>query len=644
MFLDFETRSECDIRKSGGPAYARHHTTSIICMSFSLKGEPPQTYIPEDEYRAHGQPPIPNITHSLPQEVRDYIESGQPVRGHNISFDSDIWNHQTDWPKLKPEQLDDTMARACAMALPASLGELGAALNIEMPKNPMGTRLINQMCKPPFKTGPDLLTNMAEYCVRDVEALIEIDKLLRPLSPTEKEVWATNYIVNNRGLPLDSQLIAECIRISGDEDEWLREYAEGIAPGVNVRSQQQVLGWLGTQGVDLPSLDKHTLATTDVSDNPVVEQFLGLREQICSSSIKKFVKMSDTLCEDGRARGNHVYHKATTGRFAGSGIQVQNLPRPELPDADSVADYVVRTGELPPDTGLNTKTALKSLLRSAIRTDSKEFYCADYSAIESRVLFWLAKDVTGLKVYQDGNDLYCATATGIFGYEVTKEQHPHERSIGKAAVLSCGYGGGYRALLGMCESLKVDLGDRDPKLIVSRYRDTYNRTRGYWYDCEAAAMEALEAPNTIVPVNNVKFKYSSKIRALVCALPSGRLIHWPQAEIERDAPTSWGEPQDRIVYMGVGRNYKWTQLSTYGGDIVQSITQGTARDLLCHSLVRMEKEGFEPVLHVHDEIMVEQSTVDDRYQEFQTIMRSQPEWAYGLPIDISAWRNRRYQK
>jgi DNA polymerase bacteriophage-type len=648
MFLDFETMSECDIKDSGADAYARHHTTTILCMAFSMKGEKPTIYIPREQLkRAMRIDPIPfTVTTDLPQAVLDHIENGGDFVAHNASFDAQIWNNCTEWPKVKPRQIRDTMAQACAMALPASLGALGEALSVEVKKSPSGTRLISKMCKPPFQTGPSLLAEMAEYCARDVESMIEIDKHLMPLNPKERKTWEVNYRANQNGVELDQALISECIRLSGDEDNNLAQHVQSIAglTPAQLRSPKQLLEWCHSQGVDLPSLNKADLAVADF-DNPHVQQVLDIRAQVCRTSIKKFFKMLSVICPDGRARGNHVYHRATTGRFAGAGVQVQNLPRPAFDNTDDVADHIVEHGTLPDGLGVDTKTALTSVLRSCIvAPKGSEFYCADFSSIESRVLFWLADDFRGLKVYKTGHDLYCVTAGAIFGYPVSKKDHPQERSIGKVAVLSCGYGGGVKAFTGMCEQLGVDLQGRDPKTIVDGYRETYARTKSFWYECEAGAIQALQNIGEVVRVGKCKFKYSTKHRALGCMLPSGRWIQWPFAEIDENGQTPWGTAKAQIKYKGMGLNHKWQWLRTYGGDIAQSLTQAVARDLLTEAMVRMYDAGFKVVLHVHDEIMVEMPEGVDQYKEFLRLMKTTPQWAEGLPVEATGFKARRYQK
>lgn len=648
LYIDFETLSECDIKKAGGDAYARHHTTSPICMAFALGDAPVQVYVPLFEAKRAMRIDGSNypIVHELPQDVQAHVGNGGAVVAQNAVFDFNVWMHHCKtWPQIKPSQLDCTMARACAMALPSGLDAMGEALGISMPKDKMGTRLINKMCRPPFETSPILLGQMINYCARDVEAMREIDGLLLPLHPVERDVWLVNFRANQKGIALDQALISECLRLSAEEDINLAKMAHDVA-GLDIsaiRSPLQLKKWAETQGVDLPDLSKDTMATFTI-ENPLVQQVLDIREQVCKTSIKKFNAMLEVLCDDGRARGNHIYHKATTGRFAGSGVQVQNIPRPSIDDCDTVSDHVITHGALPSDIKCDTKTALSSLLRSCIvAPELKEFYCADYSAIESRVLFWLADEQKGLDVYRNGDDLYCVTASSIFGRPVTKADK-YERSVGKVAVLSLGYQGGVKAFTGMCDALGVDLKGVDPQSVVNAYRDTYSKVKIFWADCGNAAIEAIKQPGVAMTVGKCKFKYSTKIKALGCRLPSGRIIQWPQAELDENAVTPWGAKTTQVTYKGMNLAHKWTTKRTYSGDVCQSAVQAVARDMLCNAMIYLDRAGFPIVLHVHDEIMAEMPVGAGRFKEFERIMSTPATWAQDCPIAVEGWVGTRYQK
>jgi len=641
VYFDFETRSEADIKKTGADAYARHPSTDILCVAFGTdEGKAPVVWhpIPDIDWTLADLPDYKMIR-ELPPRLIEHIESGGVMVAHNASFDLSIWNEvavpKYGFPPLTVEQVRDTMAQASAQAFPASLALLGEALGVSATKDTESGKVLRKMSRPPFEFNAGLFATLVNYCARDVEALIDIDAHLMGLPEPELEVWLANWRCNQRGLRLDQKLIEAVAQANAFADLDLEDVAKskGLTPSL-LRSQKQFREWASTQGVDLPDLNKKTLGALTI-DNPVVADALELREQVCRSSIKKFEAMTNHLCPDGRVRGNHVYHRATTGRFAGSGIQVQNMPRPAVPNTDALAEDLL-AGRILDDYGLDTKTLLSSLVRACIvPEDGHEFICADFSSIEARVLFWLAGCPKGLEVFTGGLDLYCVTAEGIYGKPINKKDHPEERMIGKIASLSLGYQGAAGAFQGMCDAYKVDSSNLDVPEIVAGYRRTYPEVVRYWAQCEEDAMRAVESRGHRFGV----FKYSDKVDALGAYLPSGRLIMWNRPRI--------GENQfgrESVCYEGVGRNRKWMELNTYGGDLAQSITQGTARDLLTHALVELDRKGWNPVLHVHDEIMCEEKIGAHTGAELEEIMCATPTWAHGLPVQAEAWVGQRYQK
>lgn len=642
LYIDFETLSSLGIKEAGGDAYARHHSTATLCLAFALGKEPVRVYVPPfEQRRAMGIEGAKfEVVDSVPENILDHIRNGGDVCAHNAAFDAAIWNHEF-LVKIAPTQIDCTMARACAMALPASLDMLGEVLGLSQKKDKSGSKLIKTMCCPPFITSKTLLGELANYCGQDVEVLRAIDGKLLPLTELERKVWQVNYIVNDRGLLLDVALIHECNRLAAQADIRLGEMAQSIA-GLDLktlRSPKQIKEWAESPGVmieDMANIPEH--------DNPIVKQILDIRDQVCKTSIKKFDSMLEHLCADGRARGSHVYHKATTGRFAGSGIQVQNIARPAISDPDSAADYVVKHGSLPDGLGVDDKTALSSLLRSCIiAPEGKEFYCGDFASIESKVLFWCAGEKKGLDVYAKGEDLYCVTASAIFNRPVTKADK-FERSVGKVVILACGYQGGVSAFSKMAETLGVDLSKIDPKAIVEAYRSTYPKVKNLWGDCEQAAISAIDAPGACYLAGRCSFKYNSRYKALGAQLPSGRWIMWPSARIDEEGITPWGSKARQIAYMGTNLAHKWAEKKTYAGDIAQSLVQGIARDMLTNAMIKLEVAGFPVVLHVHDEIMVEVEEGLNRFEDFKTIMSTPAPWALVFPLSSEGWIGRRYQK
>ena len=630
IYFDFETRSPCDIKSAGADAYARHPETEILCCAFKIDDGPTQIWHPHGEidYTLTEPPRYPEI-HTPPKSVPKNAE----FVAHNASFDYLIWKHvavpKYNFPPLPLDQVRDTMAQACAMALPASLAGLGEALRVDEQKYSGGFNLIRKMSIPPYEFTPALFAEMQDYCGQDVDTLAEIDSHLLPLSSSESKMWRLNHRINERGIAVDFDLIEAVARLNAEEDIALE--ARAVEFGLSttaMRSQAQFKAWALSQGVEIPSLNKKELGALDI-DNPVVQQALELREQICKSSIKKFDAMRSKTCEDGRVRGSHVYHRATTGRFAGSGVQVQNMPRPVVDDTDALADAIIGGGDASGQ-GHPVKDVLSSLIRSCLVGD---FMCADFSSIESRVLFWLADCQKGLDVYRGGKDLYCVTAEGIFGHPVNKKDHPFERSIGKIAVLACGFQGATKAFKGMCDGYRLDTTEEQQTQAVRGYRDTYPEVVQFWYDCEEAAIRAIKNEASTQWVGRIAYKYNG--RDLACRLPSGRVIRWQEPAV---VPGKFD--RDTIEYSGLNIGRKWVRKTTYAGDLAQSATQATARDLLCEAMIRLDEKGWPIVLHVHDEILVDGRGEGD----FLDIMTEAPPWASGLPVEGDMWVGRRYQK
>jgi DNA polymerase len=512
---------------------------------------------------------------------------------------------------------------------------LGSALGITKKKDIDGSLAMKKMCSPPFRFEPHLFAALLDYCARDVDALAQCDTYLRRLSSEELAVWHANFRCNQRGLRIDQELIEAVTRLSAEEDIALEDQAEviGLTPSI-IRSQQQFRSWALSQGVDLPDLSKATLGDLEI-DNPTVRTGLEIREQVCKSSLAKFQAMLDHAEPDGRARGNHLYHRATTGRFAGSGIQIHNMPRPVVEDTDKLAEDIIAGNDLR-EYGRPIKDLCASVVRSAIvPAEGQELIVADFASIESKVIFFLSGCAKGLQVFRDGLDLYCVTASGIYGREITKKENPTERQIGKIAVLSLGFQGGPKAFDGMCSTFGVDTSNLDLQGIVDGFRRTYPEVVDYWAQCEHDAIEATLHPGARVGA----FKVSDKYNALGCFLPSGRVISWNKPSIKKN---KFGK--NAVHFWGMGRNRTWQELSTYGGDLCQSAVQATARDLLACALVRCDARGWHPVLHVHDEIMLEEPIGTVTVKDLVDEMCRLPAWAQGLPISAEGFVSRRYRK
>lgn len=299
-----------------------------------------------------------------------------------------------------------------------------------------------------------------------------------------------------------------------------------------------------------------------------------------------------------------------------------------------------------PDTGISLKDTLSSLIRATIcAAPNHTFYCADFSAIEARVLLWLVGDDRGLEIFKNGQDIYLDMASSIFRYLCyDKQKHAKERQLGKTCILGLGYGMGHKRFKETCEAQGVDLAGLDPEQIVRTYREKYRSVRNAWYRCEEMAITAVCNPDSKIGARGMYFIYETEFKSLRCYLLSGRFLSWPEPIVDHHAITPWGKKKAQLKYKGMGFNKKWAEQRTYGGSIVESMVQGIARDFLTSAMIRIHDAGFKIVMHVHDEIVIEQPEDEDRYQEFLDLMSVVPEWGEGVPIEVEGWQGKRYRK
>ena len=294
---------------------------------------------------------------------------------------------------------------------------------------------------------------------------------------------------------------------------------------------------------------------------------------------------------------------------------------------------------------IDEKDKLMSLIRSCIcAPEGKEFLCADFNAIEARVVLWMVGDEPALEIFRTGQDIYCDMAESIYGHAVNKKDHPEKRALGKTCILGLSYGMGHKKFGDTCEQQGVDLSGLNPEDIVKTYRTKYKKIRNWWYSCEDWAVAAIREPDTVHGRGLIRFKCSTKRDALLCQLPSGRLLSWCKPWLDEEYETPWGAKKPQIHYSGLDITKHWSDQTTYGGSMVESIVQGTARDLLCEAMLRLDRAGYNIVMHVHDEVMAEVDEGAESLDVFCDIMKEVPEWAEGCPIEVEGFSGRRFRK
>lgn len=647
IHIDFESRSEEDIWAAGAWIYAKDPSTEVLCLCFALGDEEP-TLISMDEL---------TLAPQLYPELFDRIQAGVPISAFNAFFEACMWQHimvpKFKWPAIQPRQWRCSAAKAAAATMPRSLKDCGAALKAKHQKSISGKNVMLKMCKPrPLwrnkNKGPkwydsqEDFEKLYEYCLDDIRAEREVDLMLPDLSDTEQEVWFLDQLINSRGFYVDQEAIEAALKLLNEYTERLHRETEKITDGFidRVSRRARVMEWMENEGVELPNYQQKTVEDAIAAGNlpPKVQRILEIRLQINKISTKKYETMKASCDTDTRIRDILMYHGASTGRWAGKLVQIQNLPRGSVEDTDTCIEAIKNNTldffeMLYPDTMGAISSCLRGMIISAPKRD---LMVADYNAIEARVVMWLAGEVAGLRKFERGEDLYVDMARAIYQKE---EISKLERHLGKTAVLGCGYGMGANKFYATCQQYGLDISEELAQTAVNIYRDKYNSVKRFWYMVEQGAITAVKA-------DKLKYQWGWRMNKnnLLYQLPSGRVLTYVDAKIQKGR-TPWGEERDQLTFMGVtAGNNKWERQTTYGGKLVENITQATARDIMAHAMLNCEAKGYPVLFTVHDEIVSEVPEGFGSIPAFERILCDKPKWAEGCPIAAEGWRGKRYRK
>jgi DNA polymerase len=627
--LDFETYSECDIRKAGAYAYADHATTEVLCMAFAIDDEPSVLWTPD-------MPP--------PQRLFDLIDKGATVWAWNSFFEMSIWNLVLKWKPVPIEQWRDTAALAAAQAYPRALGKCGEALGLvgDAAKSKRGKILIQRCCKPYRGARVKdlfLYQELYDYCLQDVVAEREIRKRLRRLSINEGQVWEADQLINWRGVRLDRKSIENGLIIIDRHAKIMNERVKILSGGAidSTGSRAKAMLWCASKNYVLTNYDKAAIAAALEDDNcpENVKEFLGIRQSLSRSSTKKYQAMLDCLGADGRVHGCLMYHGASTGRWAGRHINPQNLPRPTIDDVDACIEEM--KSQDPEAISGEPMESLASCLRGMLMaTEGNRLMVSDYASIEARVLAWLAGDDAIIMTFLDGQDIYKTTASRMFNVDYADINYD-QRFVGKVATLALGYQGGVRAFQKMSEAYGTEVTEQEALKIRNDWRDANAPIVKLWVAVERAARNAISYDGQEYKASKGVFKMIKG--DLLFKLPSGRVLSFPDAELRHGGRTP------EIIYKGMNNHtHRWDEIKCYGGSFVQSITQAVARDILAEAILRLEKANYPIVLHVHDEIVADVPTDFGSLAEFEKLMCVLPDWAAGLPIEAEGYESKRYRK
>ena len=639
--IDIETFSDVDLIKCGVYAYADSPAFEVLLFAYSFDGG--ETRVID---LAQGE--------ELPGEVAEAVFDGSVVKtAFNANFERTCLSKYFG-RYLPPDSWHCSAVQAAVLALPRSLEDVGAVLGLDERKMKEGKELIRYFCVPckPTKANggrrrnlpchaPEKWEVFKSYCRRDVDVEKAIRRRLGkfPIPEGEMEVYRLDQRINDRGVLVDMGLVRQAVRCERLHKGVVTERAYELTGLENPNSVAQLKGWLGENGVEAESLSKRAVAELIKGSDGEVEELLRLRLLMAKTSVKKYEAMERSVCSDGRVHGLLQFYGANrTGRWAGRLVQVQNLPQNHLPDL-KLARGLVREGRFE-DVELfygSTPEVLSELIRTAFVPEAGcRFVVADFSAIEARVLAWLAGERWRLDVFSSHGKIYEASAAAMFHVPVEEVAKGSPlRQKGKIAELGLGYGGAAGALISM-GALDMGLSEEELPSLVAVWRRANPHITQFWWDVDKAAVEAV-VKRTRTRAGRIAFEYRSGI--LFVMLPSGRRLAYvkPRMGVNRFG-------REGLTYEGILENKKWGRIETYGPKLVENIVQGTARDLLAEAMLRVEKEGYPIVMHCHDEIIAEVPEGTGSVEEMCEVMAVCPSWAEGLPLRADGYECPFYQK
>ena len=658
LSIDIETYSDIPLQKSGVYRYCESPSFEILLFGYSADSGPVQVVdlacgekIPADVLDALTDDAVTKWAFNASFER---VCLSRYLRDLGISLDPFHDKHPLSQEVarfLNPESWRCSMVWAATMGLPLSLEGVGAVLGLEKQKLTEGKELIKFFCQPcaPTKTNgqrtrnrpfhaPDKWDAFKRYNLRDVETEMGIQQRLAKF-PVPDQVWEEYHIdqeINDRGVRLDMELVHAAIDMDTRSRQELTTAMKRMTALENPNSVQQMKQWLSDNGMETESLDKKAVAEL-LKDAPAeLREVLSLRQQLAKSSVRKYQAMENTVCADSRARGMfQFFGAARTGRFSGRNIQLQNLPQNHLPDL-AEARALVRAGDFDAVKLLyeDVPDTLSQLIRTAfIPKDGAQFLVADFSAIEARVIAWYAGETWRQKVFEQGGDIYCASASQMFKVPVEKHGiNGHLRQKGKIAELALGYGGSVGALKAM-GAIEMGLTEDELPPLVDAWRQSNPRIVEFWWAVDRAVMEAVRYKHS---TSSYGLTFSCRSGMLFITLPSGRNLAYVKPKI---GTNKFGG--ECITYEGVGATKKWERLDSYGPKFVENIVQATARDILCYAMRTLRCCSI--VMHIHDELVIEADPSMSLDAVCEQMGRTPP-WATGLLLRADGYVTSFYKK
>ncbi len=640
--IDIESFSDVDLSKAGVYRYSESPNFEILLFGYSVDGGDVKVI----DLACGGK---------IPAEIVSALEDETVEKwAYNAQFERICLSRYLGLPDgeyLDPSSWKCSMVWAAYLGLPQSLENVGAVLGLEKQKLSEGKDLIRYFCVPckPTKTNGGRTRNLSEhdkekwerfkaYNLRDVEAEMQIQQRLVkfPMPDFVWEEYWQDQEINDRGIGVDMEMVGQSIQMDERSKSRLSNAMKKLTELENPNSVQQMKQWLSENGMETDSLDKKAVAELLKTAPEPLAEALVLRQQLAKSSVKKYTAMKNAVCKDSRARGMFRFYGGNrTGRYSGRIIQLQNLPQNHIPDL-AQARELVKAGDFDALAMLyeDIPDTLSQLIRTAfVPQDGRKFIVADFSAIEARVIAWIAGERWRIKVFEGGGDIYCASASQMFQVPVEKHGvNGHLRQKGKIAELALGYGGSVGALKSM-GALEMGLAEEELQPLVSAWRDSNPSITEFWWAVDRAVKECIKK-RVPTETHGIRFDYQSGM--LFITLFSGRRLAYVKPRI--------GENRfggESVTYMGVGGTKKWERLESYGPKFVENIVQAVSRDILCYAMRTLRNCAI--VAHVHDEIIIEA----DRRMSLPAVceqMGRTPPWAKGLLLRADGYECSFYQK
>ena len=670
---DYETFSELDVRKVGAYKYAQHPSTDVLMLSWATCPEDLKTWLPHKQKR-------------IPRSLMELIEDPDVVfQAHNAEFEFAIWRYvmtrRYGAPPIPIERFCCTAARAAAAGLPRALDRVGSALRLEIQKDKEGTRLLNKFAKlqaarkpskknpngiPPRRImpedEPEEFDKLISYNRTDVLSEIQVAEHTPPLSAREQRYFTLAMKMNYRGLPIDMKAVNAAMPVLQELENRVTKEVMKLTNGIRPTQRDKMMEFLNGSGIDIENLQAKTikdmllLKRADLTPKQI--RLLQLRVEGGKASTKKLKKILEVVCDDGRVRGAFLFNGASTGRFAGKLIQPQNFTRGEYKPWEyevlfallymSDPDVMEMLYEWPID-------AIAQGIRGFIYT-MMQFYVSDFSAIEARLLAWLADETEVLKIYAANGDVYIRMACKLYHLEEQQmiqwckvDEDPHrllQRKFAKDIVLGCGYQMGGDGFYKNCIERGIIVELEECKRAVKVYRNENPKTVQFWYDTERCAIQAVKQKRTkanAITLRKLKFYMDDVLgyQWLCIQLPSGRCLRYPEPQVRR--VERFGRMSDQLSFRSDFKG-KWIRETTYGGKLVENIVQAVSRDVMMEAWERAEGVGFCMVGTVHDELIAENDEFFGADHDLDSVMRARPKWASDAPINAEGWSGRRYRK